>query len=200
MMNKGFSYLILPALFLFSSVNAVAGDGRYFIATGLGNSQFQLNEADIVASYSSLTGTSMFNESTTSFNLLGGIQLDEYLSLEAELLSAGDITARDAGQAFKLFDVSALAITTTMSRQVTPRTRVFTRLGVHLWDISEPFGNLDIINSGVDLTYGFGADFNVYGGRSRQLRAQWNHYEYDGVFIDSSDSISISLLFLIGAE
>ena len=120
--------------------------------------------------------------------------------METELLFMGDITARDAGQTFKIFNVSTFAITATLGKQLTPRTRLFTRLGIHSWNISESSRNVDTNNGGEDLTYGFGADFNVYGGSSRQLRIQWNHYEYDGIFIDSSDTLSMSLLFLIGAE
>ena len=63
------------------------------------------------------------------------------------------------------------------------------RLTFIIWDISESSGNLYTINNAVDLTYGIGMDVNLYGHRSRQLRFQWNHYEYDGVFINNSDTL-----------
>lgn len=199
-MKNVLSYLVLATLLLFSNANAAEEDGRYFIGVGLGGSQFQLNQAEIVASYSPLTNIRIFNESATAFNIFGGIRLDEYLSLESELVSAGDITVRDAGRTYKLFNANTLAVTATLSKPVTPDMRFFARLGVHLWSISEPAGNFDTVNSGTDLTYGFGTDINVYGSHSMQLRLQWNHYEYDGIFIDSNDTISLSLLYLLGAE
>jgi len=108
------------------------------------------------------------------------------------------ITATEAGQLIKLFDVSSLAITLALGKQFGERTGLFARLGAHFWDISESASNLNTINSAVDITYGIGMDVNLYGDRSRQLRVQWNHYEYDGVFIDDSDILSVNLLFLIG--
>jgi hypothetical protein len=87
-----------------------------------------------------------------------------------------------------------------LSNQVTERIRLFGRIGTHFWDISESSGALNTINNAVDLTYGLGVDINIYGDRSRQLRLQWNHYEYDGVFIDNGDIISVSLLFQIGGN
>jgi len=113
-------------------------------------------------------------------------------------LISGDITTTEAGQLIKLFDVSSLAITLALGKQFSERIGLFAHLGAHFWDISESSGNLDTINSAVDITYGIGMDVNVYGDRSRQLRIQWNHYEYDGVFIDDSDILSVNLLFLIG--
>jgi hypothetical protein len=192
--------MLLPVL-TFLSFQAAAEAGRFSVSVGIGKSNFQLNEANIVASYGApLTGSSEFDNSATAFSLYGAMRLDEYLTLETDLLIAGDITATEAGQAFKLFDVSSLAVTLALGRQVGGSSRIFARLGAHFWDISESSGNLNTINNAVDLTYGVGVDVNLYGDLSRLLRIQWNHYEYDGVFIDESDTLSVNLLFLIGGE
>ncbi|MDH5356763.1 MAG: hypothetical protein OEY09_20150, partial [Gammaproteobacteria bacterium] len=149
------SYLIPAALILLSNAKAAEEDGGYFMGVGLGSSQFQLNQTEIVVSYSPLTSASSFNESETAFNVLGGIRFDEYLPLESELIFAGDITVRDAGRTYKLFNAN------------TADTRLFARLEVHLWSIHDPAGDFDTINSGTDLTYSFGTGINVYGCRSR---------------------------------
>jgi hypothetical protein len=180
---------------------AIAADyGPFSLSVGIGNSSFQLNEAGIIASYGALTSSSQFNDSATAFSLFGAMQLDEYLSLETDLLIAGDVTATESGQVFKLFDVTTLAVTLALSKQLGERTRLYARLGGHFWSISESFGNLYTIDNAVDITYGIGMDINLYGDRSRQLRIQWNHYEYDGVFIDDSETLSLSVLFLLGGE
>jgi hypothetical protein len=191
---------ILLVLLVLFSLDANAAEGKYSLGLGLGKSQFDLNESNIVANYSSLTSSSTFTDSSTAFTFFGGIQLDPYLSLEMDFLAAGDIVASDAGQQYKLFDVSTLAFTVALSKRVSESVRLFARLGGHWWDISASFGDQPTINNAFDLTYGLGADLNVYGDGSRQLRVQWNHYEYDGVFIDYSDTLTMSLLFLFGGD
>lgn len=200
MQIKQFRYFITTALLMVVCADLPAQDYRFSLAPGIGNSQFKLNESNLIADFTGLTGASSFNDSATAFGLMGGMRLDEYLSLEVDFLISGDISAREGGRTFKLFDVSTLAITLLLANQVSDRVNLFARLGVHMWDISESFGNLDTINSAVDLTYGLGADINLYGDRSRQMRIQWNRYEYDAIYIESSDTISLSLLFLLGAE
>jgi hypothetical protein len=193
---KYFNLLIMIGLLL---VSATAESGSYLLSLGIGNSNFQLNQPGIVANFNPpLTGSSTFNDSATAFSFYGAKRLDEYLTLEADLLISGDITATEAGQLIKLFDVSSLAITLALGKQFGERTGLFGRLGAHFWSISESSVDLDTINNAVDLTYGIGMDVNLYGDRSRQLRIQWNHYEYDGVFIDDSDTLTLNLLFLIG--
>lgn len=198
-MRKQINYIILLTVLMLFPVSAAAESDYYLLSLGIGNSNFQLNQPGIVASYSPpLTGSSTFSDSATAFSFYGAKRLDEYLTLEADLLFSGDITATEAGQLIKLFDVSSLAITLALGKQFGERTALFARLGAHFWDISESSGSLDSINGAVDITYGVGMDINLYGDRSRQLRIQWNHYEYDGVFIDDSDTLTVNLLFLIG--
>jgi len=199
-MKKVTRYLLLPSVLMVLSINSAVAYGPFYLSLGVGNSNFQLNEAGIVASFSALTSSSEINDSATAFSLYGAMQMDEFLSLEADLLIAGDITATEAGQVIKLFDVTTLALTLALSKQFGERTRLFTRAGVHFWDVAESFGDLNTIDNATDITYGIGMDINLYGDRSRQFRIQWNHYEYDGVFIKDSDTLSLNLLFMFGGE
>jgi len=198
-MRKLINYLILASMVILLPTQVSAEYNLFSVSVGIGNSKFQLNQPGIVTSYG-LSGSNEFNDSATAFSLYGAMQLDEYLTLESDLLIAGDVTVTEGGQTFKLFDVSSLAITLALGRQVGERSRVFARLGAHFWDISESSGGLNTINNAVDLTYGIGIDVNLYGDRSRQLRIQWNHYEYDDVFITDSDTLTANLLFLFGGE
>lgn len=199
-MNKA-HYLSLAFILLsFTCANAMAEEYRFAWSLGVGNSQFQLNQPELIASYAALDSSSSFADSSTAFNIFGGMRLDEHLSLGLDLLLAGDIVARGGGRSIKLFDVSTFAVTVALTNPIGQRAQLFAQLGVHMWDISKSSDNFDTLNSAVDLTYGVGVDINLYGDRSRQLRIQWNHYEYDGIFIDSSDTLLLSILFLIGAE
>ena len=192
--------LMITLLFLtlISSTSFAQDSNEYYIGMGIGSSQFNLNKNNLIEEYSDLGATSSFGDNSTSFNFFGGWSLDRYLDIEADFISTGDITAKDGNREVKLFDVTTLAISTVLSKQINENARIFGKIGVHFWDISESSGNLDTINNAIDLTYGLGADLNLYGDKSRQLRLQWNRYEYDGVFIDSNDTISASLLFHFG--
>ncbi len=91
-------------------------------------------------------------------------------------------------------------MTVGLSQPLSNSINGFGRIGVHLWDVSKGTNNDNSLGNAVDLTYGLGLDINVYGDRSRQMRLQWNHYNYDGVYIDSNDTFSLSLLFLFGEK
>ena len=199
-MRQWIRFSILPTILLVISVNAHAEYNGYYLGLGLGQSSFQLNESNIVTDYVQLSSASSFTDSASSFNFYGGIPFDEYLSLEFDIVLSGDIAAREGNQKIKLFDVSTLAVTAMLSKPVSENMKLFGRLGAHMWDISESSSGLQTINNAVDITIGFGADINVYGDQSRQLRVQWNHYEYDGIYIDNNDILSISLLFQLGGS
>jgi hypothetical protein len=197
-MNKGLFFSMVTITLITISTNSFASKPSYYLGVGVGQSSFEFNEPNIIADYSQLTATSRIKDDATAFSFYGGIPFDEYLSLEFDFVLTGDISAKEANLNRKLFDVSTLAITAMLSKPLSENSRFFGRLGAHLWDISESSGELDTINNAVDLTFGFGIDINVYGDRSRQLRVQWNHYEYDGIYLDDSDLFSVSLLFELG--
>lgn len=197
-MNKGLFFSALIITLIAISSNSFASSPAFYLGVGVGQSMFEFNEPNIIGDYPQLSNASTIKDDATAFSFYGGIPFDEYLSLEFDLVLAGDIAAREANRNRKLFDVSTLAITAMLSKPVSDNTRFFGRLGAHLWDISESSGNLDTINNAVDLTFGFGVDINIYGDKSRQLRVQWNHYGYDGIYLEDSDIVSVSLLFEIG--
>jgi hypothetical protein len=109
-----FSFLLIPMTVF--SADAIADEVKYVFGVSSGASQFQLNESELAANYAVLTHSSSYSDNPTASNLLAGMGLDQYLALELDLLSAGDIVAREAGRSFKLFDVSILVVTLAMSK------------------------------------------------------------------------------------
>ena len=188
---------LLAVFLLLSTTSGYAGEGDFYFGLGVGKSQLQLNEPTLINDYV-LPSDSQFADSTTVFSLYGGFQLDEYMSLEMDFLTGGDVIATSSTtQSYKLFNTSSLAFTAMISTNISDNISAFGRLGAVFWSISE--GSMDnevTINDSTDLTYGFGVDINLYGSAERQLRLQWNRYEYDGVYIKSSDTFTGSLLFL----
>jgi hypothetical protein len=108
----------------------------------------------------------------------GGIQLDEFLSIDMDLLILGEITSNQAGVKIRLIDVFSLAMAVSLSRALSESIRGSERPGIYMWDASESNDNLSSIDTAEDLTCGL--DINVYGDKSRQLRIQWNRYLYPG--------------------
>ena len=169
----------------------------YSFGIGVGQSSFQLKQASIIANYSGLTSSSSFTDSSTTLLFSGGVQLDPYLSLNLEYLAQGDIKATESLVQKKLFDVSTLTFAVGLHHEFNERFNGYARLGVHMWDATTG-SDFDSVDGTVDLTYGIGMDINIYGGRERLMRIQWDRYDYDGVYLDSSDVISISLMFIFG--
>jgi len=180
---------------VFTSTHAIADDKIFSFGLGIGRSTFQLNQTQIIAGDSTLSNATTFDDKTTSFSLFGGFKFDPYLSMEFDYLDSGKIKAVEARRASSIFKINSLAATVALSTQVVDSTRLFARLGVHEWNITMSAD--DSSTDSLDLTYGLGADINIYGDLSRQMRVQWNHYEFDGILINSSDSVTISLLFLM---
>ncbi len=191
-------HFIFILLMTFNSLPVMAFGQGFRFGVGLGSSSFELNEPGLISKYSSVTTTSNITDSATALTIFGGIEFDEYLSLNTDLLILGDITSSQGGLKTKLFDVSSIAITADLSQPLSESITGFVRLGIHSWDISEGDDNSSSIDTAVDLTYGLGLNINIYGDKSRQIRVQWNRYEYDGVFIDTSDTVTLSLMFLFG--
>lgn len=171
-------------------------DDRYSFGVGVGSTAFNLDEANIVANYVSLNDSATFTDNSTTFVIYGGIRLDEYMVIETDFLMQGDIAATQSGVKRKLFDVDTLSVTVALQHELSSRINAFARIGVHMWDATVGSDSLTSVDSSVDLTYGLGLDINVYGGKERVMRIQWNHYEYDGVFLDHGDTLSLSLRFL----
>jgi hypothetical protein len=183
------------------SMNVMAEEGSFSIGVGLGYSSFNLNETNLINSSPDLNPGAQFDDSATTFNLSGAWIMDDHFAMELDLVFAGDVTVTDSGIKSKLFDVITLATTLAYTQRVSEGIKLFGRFGVHFWDISEgsSYGYYsNSINSAVDLTYGLGVDFSLFGNRARQLRLQWNHYVYDGVFINDNDIISLNLMFVFG--
>lgn len=89
-MRKQIKYFNLPIMIVLLLVSVAAESGLYLLGLGIGNSNFHLNQSGIVANFSPpLTGSSTFNDSATAFSFYGAKRLDEYLTLEADLLISG---------------------------------------------------------------------------------------------------------------
>lgn len=92
----------------------------------------------------------------------------------------GDLTASTDG--FEVSLVGSLPVNNSVS--------FLGRLGLYNWDLETELGGASASDSGTDLTYGLGVQFEL--GKSAALRGEYQIYDIDG---DDIDNIGISVLF-----
>jgi hypothetical protein len=71
-MEKEYRNFVLIVALMLLPLGALAQEGHFSLAVGLGNSQFDLNEPGLVSNYSSVTSASSFSDSVTSFSFFVG--------------------------------------------------------------------------------------------------------------------------------
>lgn len=165
------------------------------LSIDIGSAASAVNTNSIINRYPQLSPASTISSDTSTLNMSVGYVLDEYLSIGSDLIISGSITATESGIAYKLFSTNTLSIYAKMDKPINPRFSIFGKFGMHLWSLSEDLNSPGDMDDGVDLTYGIGTNIDIYGGSNRQLQIQFNHYDFNGVYIDSMDVITIGILF-----
>jgi len=185
------------ALLLFLVLATHSAHAESFsMSVEIGSASSKVNNNNIVNQYTQLTPASSLSTDTSTLFLSLGYKLDEYLSLGADLLLSGAITANESGLSYKLFSTDTVSVYAKTQHTLNPRVTLFAKLGMHLWSLSENLASVGELDDGVDITYGFGTSIDLYGGSNRQLQIQWNHYDYNGVYVDSQDVITVGILFV----
>lgn len=183
-------------LLFISPITAYAVDDRFTTSIELASATTALNTSNVINKYAQLSSSSNIDDSTSALLFSFGYILDDYLSIGADLITAGSLTANDTGTSYKLFSTDTISVYARISKAITSSVSVYGKLGAHLWSLSENLTAPGGLDDGVDLTYGVGTHIDVYGGSNRQLQLQWNHYEYNGVYVESQDVVSLGILFL----
>jgi len=162
----------------------------------IGSSSSQVSKNNIVNKYSQLSTSSTLSTDTSTLFFSLNYELDKYLSIGSDLLISDSITASESGLNYKLFSTDTLSVYAKTKSLISPRVTIFGKLGMHLWSLSENLSSPGELDDGVDITYGIGTSIDLYGGSNRQLQIQLNHYDYNGVYVDSQDVITIGILFV----
>lgn len=162
----------------------------------IGSTSTSLNTSNIINKYTQLTSSSNISTDASSLLLSLGYTLDKYLSIGSDLIISGSVTASESGINYKLFSTDTVAVYAKIGTAINSRISVYGKLGVHLWSLSENLSAPGGLDDGVDITYGISTNIDLYGGSDRQLQVQWNHYEYNDVYVESQDVASLGILFL----
>jgi len=132
------------------------------------------------------------DDSDAAFDLFAGINLNEVLSIEAGWTDLGKVS--DAGTSA---EVSAFHVDVVGNMGVRSDISLFGKIGLASWDLDVKNSSFSDSDSGVDLTFGFGVDYNISGRSS--VRFGLDFYSIDGT-INNTDSSEDIMVFSVGAK
>jgi len=165
----------------------------WYFGLAIGTSLLGLNKSNLVSSFSAATTASSFNHDDFTFSIYGGYLLDRLLAVEFGFAQLGSVIATTSGVSSKLFNISSLYIDTLMMHRYNKNAGIYARVGAHFWDIGTSSGSS--ISNGTNLMLGAGIELNIYGGADRVIRVEGTHYQFDRVYLDSSDTLTLNLVF-----
>ena len=128
------------------------------------------------------------DDSSAAFGLFGGYHLNEVLAIEAAYNDFGKAEKsgfKEEATAFSLGMVGKLPIKTDFT--------LFGKVGLVAWDADVSIGVLKDSDSGTDVYFGFGADYEISG--SSAVRFGIDQYTMGGDFDEDITSFEIGFLY-----
>jgi OmpA-OmpF porin, OOP family len=126
----------------------------------------------------------------TAFRIFGGYQFHPNIAVELGYADLGKATASGPGGTASA-EASAFDLVGVLSWPVGNAFSVYGKLGLYHGEVEGGGALGGSSDSGTDLTYGLGAQFNV--GRNVGLRAEWQRY--NDVSGSDIDVLSIGVLY-----
>lgn len=198
-MNGKIGRFCLPLVLLALSQAAPAENGQmpgtdpWYVGIGIGTSLLGYNKGNIANNFSAATTASSYNHDDFTVNIFGGYVLDPLLSVEFGLTDLGNTIATTSGTSTKLFNIYSAYIDTIMAHRYNRNASLYIKVGAHFWDISTNSGSS--VTSGTDLMLGTGVEMNLSATAGRVIRVEWTRYQFDRIYVDSSDTLTLDLVF-----
>lgn len=170
-----------------------------YVTGSIGNSNIEFD--DISADFSS----------STAWSFGGGYAFNDIIAIEANYLNLGtfDVTETDADERASLeFKHSGYNFMARIGGNVTDKFALHGRVGLYFYDLETAVEFTDIPSgvsetgaiedSGSDVTYGFGASYEIY--ESVELLAEYNIYNmtFGSDLSDDDESTGTTSVFSIG--
>ena len=165
----------------------------WYLGLGIGESILGLNKSNIASAFSAATTASSYNHDDFAFHIFGGYFLDPLLAVEFGYAELGNVIATTNGTSSRLFNIYSLYVDTLLNHRYNRNAAIYAKVGAHFWDIGTRSGSS--ITNGTDLMLGAGIELNIYGGNNRVVRVEWVRYQFDRVYLDSSDTLALNLVF-----
>jgi OOP family OmpA-OmpF porin len=206
-----YGFLYLGLTLVVASTDTVAQENKdglqethkFYLGGGIGYSS-------IDTGVSGTTGTAVLDEDDTGFKALLGYQLHENLAVEGFYANLGEASLTGNNGDNFVFGGTAYQFTASGSLTIKASTigvgvvgmvpvnemlSPIVKLGLHSWEadatvVSSTVGSATASDSGTDLFYGIGAQFNF--NEKIASRAMFERFNLDDV---SVDLFSVSLIF-----
>lgn len=165
----------------------------WYFGMGIGQALLGLNKGNLANSFTAATSASSFNHDDFTFAIYAGYFLDPLLALELGYARLGNVITTSSGASTKLFNTDTFYVDTVLLHRYNKNAAIYAKVGAHFWDIAPDSGSS--ISNGTDLMLGTGIELNIYGGSNRMARVELMHYQFDKVYLDSTDTLTLNLVF-----
>lgn len=164
---------------------------------GFDVTNYAVNRSGILANFSTLPASSNIQSSSNNLRGFVGYKFDEFLGAQIDFAGLGSVRSSSGGITKQLFNPDLFSISAVLSKPISDELSMFGKLGGTYWSLrkSGAAQNDPSMNSGFGPSFGVGLDINLYGGRERMLRLEWNYYKMDGVLLNNANSLSLNALF-----
>ena len=109
------------------------------------------------------------NGEDTSWKVYGGYKINEMVDAEVSYHSIGDINRTTVDSGTETSEVSALAINAVGTYDINDSVQALGKIGAASWSTENSDGD----ESGIGLTYGFGAKVSM--NENMKIRAEWEN-------------------------
>lgn len=161
-----------------------------------------VGQASIDTGVSGTTGTASLDEDDVGFKVFGGVNINEYLGVEAFYVDLGEASLtgnngdtfvfRGTTYTFTANNVdielegSSFGVVPMLGYDVTEQFRPFVKAGVHFWEteatVSSSAGGANLSDDGSDLVLGVGFTFDVT--EHVGVRAEYERLSFDDEDVD----------------
>ncbi|MDH5216630.1 MAG: outer membrane beta-barrel protein, partial [Gammaproteobacteria bacterium] len=185
--------LLSTALLITTNASAVNYlSDRIYAGIGLTQSDLQLNDKNVPA-VNGLGGAANFENNGFGMDVFAGFKFDDHLALEMGYVDLGSANLDDGTTVQEFLIVDSVYLDAVLRHSVSSRIDVFAKVGISAWSVENVVTNESADGEGVH--YGAGFDVNLYGDKARAMRIKWDHHEFDNLIVESTDSVSVSMLF-----
>ncbi|OLF52949.1 outer membrane beta-barrel protein [Pseudomonas chlororaphis] len=129
------------------------------------------------------TDQSHLNDEDSSYKVFAGYRLNGYLAFEGAFVDLGQFKDKHLD-----FDGKSVQASTHLGFPLGERVRMFGSVGAHAWDAD---GNASDDDTGVNLTYGAGIEFDVL--RNIGIRAEYEVLEVGDINLNQTTASAFVL-------
>ena len=150
------------------SFQALADDRGLYLGAGVSNIE---------------TDKSHLSDDDTSYKVFAGYRLNGYLAFEGAFVDLGQFEDKNLD-----FDGKSVQASAHVGFPLGDRIRLYGSVGAHAWDAD---GNASDDDTGVDLTYGAGVEFDVF--RNIGIRAEYEVLEVGEIDLNQTTASAFIL-------